>query len=277
MGTIYAINFEYDGTYLSEYGFIVCSINEGGGASVADAGSEISMETVPMSRGKHFELTSAKYGKALETVFQICKDPDLFDTDEREITRNEFRAISAWLNRSEFLPFRAIDTDDIDSDICYFNSSFNLSKIQIAGRTYGIELKMMTDAPHGYGQAIKQSMMFEAEDDWLETSCAGDEYWFVYPDMSVTCNADGNIYLACDLGRCDFKLSNCTSGETITIDGKRRIITTSSTTHDIANDFNYEFFRMGITRADRTNKITSKGVPCSVVLSYNPIIKDVPY
>ena len=277
MSNIYAIDFEYDGSYLSDFRFIVCSINEGGGANVMDAGSAISMETVSMSRGAHFELTSAKYDKALETSFQICKDPDKFDPEEREITRNEFRELSAWLNRGQFLPFCIRDDDDLYSEACYYNASFNLSKIQIAGRTYGIELKMTTDSPHGHGELEETQFLFETVDEYAEMLCAGDEYGFVYPDLNITCNAGGDLHLSCDLGRCDFKVRNCTSGEVIKVDGKRRIITTSSSTHDIANDFNYEFFRIGITREDRLNGITSKGIPCLVSISYEPTVKDVPY
>ncbi len=257
--------------------FIICSINDDKGASVIDAGSAITMETVPMSRGAHFELTSAKYESALETTFQICKDPDIFDADEREITRNEFRALSAWLNRGKFLPFCVRDDDDLESYPCYFNASFNLSKVQIAGKTYGIELKMMTDSPHGHGEAVTEQMLFASENDSARFCCYGDEYGFVYPKMSITCNDDGDLHLSCDLGRCEFKIRNCTNGEVVSIDGTRRIITTSSSTHDIANDFNYEFFRAGITRDERINTVTSKGIPCFVSLTYEPTLKDVPY
>lgn len=277
MGIIYAIDFEYDGTYLSDFGFIVCSINKGGGATVADAGSAITLETVSMNKGTHFELTSARYDKSLEAVFQICKDPEKYDKDGMEISRNEFRTISAWLNRKGFLPFRAVDQDDIESDICYFNASFNLSKIQIADKTYGIELKMVTDSPFGYGQPFTQNLLFHNVDESGTVFCIGDDYGFVYPDLSVTCLDDGDLYIACDLGRCDFKVENCTSGEVINVDGPRRIITTSSTTHDIANDFNYEFFRLGTNREETTNTVTSKGIGCALSITYNPIIKDVPY
>ncbi len=277
MCEIYAIDFEYDGSNLSDFWFIVCTFNSDGGASTIDAGSAINMETVQMSRGAHFELTSAKYDKALETTFQICKNPDMFSPDEREITRSEFRKISMWLNRRKFLPFRIKDPDDLQSDICYFNASFNLSKIQIAGKTYGIELKMMTDSPHGHGEEVTAHMSFESQNDRAEFSCYGDEYGFIYPNMSITCAGDGDIHFSCDLGRCDFKVKGCSNGEVITVDGTRRIITSSSSTHDIANDFNYEFFRAGITKERRDNVVISKGIPCSVLISYEPTIKDVPY
>ena len=51
------------------------------------------------------------------------------------------------------------------------------------------------------------------------------------------------------------------------------IVGTSISGHDIANDFNYDFFRIGNTANDRENEITASA-PCTVYLKYRPILKD---
>jgi len=61
----------------------------------------------------------------------------------------------------------------------------------------------------------------------------------------------------------------------ITLDGDTHIITTTYTSHDVCNDFNYEFFRIGNTINNRNNRI-SVSLPCNVVIKYTPIIKDTP-
>ena len=244
---------------------------------MADAGSVIKLETVQMDRGTHHELASATYEKALATKFQICKNPELYDGQDRVITRDEFRMLSTWLNRSSFLPFRAIDPDDLQSGNCYYNASFNLSKIQIADRTYGIELEMTTNAPFGYGDQIEHVLSFQESGDQNTIQCFGDEYCFVYPDLTIECGEEGELHLSCDLGRCDFKVRECYQGEVIHVDGARRIITTSRNTHNIASSFNYEFFRIGKTTGNAENIITSDGIPCTITLTYRPIIKDTPY
>ena len=51
------------------------------------------------------------------------------------------------------------------------------------------------------------------------------------------------------------------------------IISTSRASHDIPNDFNYEFFCFGNTIDERENQITAS-IPCTVSLRYRPIRKD---
>lgn len=43
---MYALDFEYDGQYLSDYGFIICDFNSSSGADIVSAGSMITFNTV---------------------------------------------------------------------------------------------------------------------------------------------------------------------------------------------------------------------------------------
>ena len=55
--------------------------------------------------------------------------------------------------------------------------------------------------------------------------------------------------------------------------GDTMIIETSDASHDIANDFNYDFFSVGNTFGDSRNDITAS-IACTVSLGYEAIVKD---
>ena len=51
---MYACDFEYDGQYLSDYGFIICNFNGSSDFDVVSAGSKITFNTVSRHRGKKY-------------------------------------------------------------------------------------------------------------------------------------------------------------------------------------------------------------------------------
>lgn len=270
---MYAYDFIYDGNYLSDFGFIVCEFNGNGNVSSADTGSEISFNTVPIGNGSRFSVTGTRYDTALKTKFQICKNPAMFPEAEMEITSEEFRALSRWLNRKEFLWFHSCDWCEPERQKPWFRASFTLTRMDSGGATYGIELDMVTDAPFGYGEEITEEFEFTDGELSLLFSDDNDEIGETYPALKITCGASGTLTLSNDRTGCACTIENCVSGEVITFSGDTQIIKTSSTTHDIANDFNYDFFRFGNTFDDVANTITVS-MPCTVEMTYRPIQKD---
>lgn len=272
---MYAIDFEYDGQYLSDYGFIICNFDASSGADVADAGSKITFETVSRNRGKQYSLVNAKYEQCVTTTFDICKNPDEFDYEDRMISNDEYRDLIRWLNRREFLKFQVFDEDDNERDTCYFNASFNVDKIKIAEKLYGLRLTMESDKPFGYGQEQTVSWTFTDVSVSKILSDMSDEIGYIYPDMTITINQAGDLSVYNELLSCTMIIKGCTAGEVITINGNEQIISTSYNSHDICNDFNYEFMKIGNTIDTRNNKITVS-LPCKLVFRYSPIIKDTP-
>ncbi len=277
---MYVTDFTYDGVNLSSFNFIICNFNAGSGANSGDKGSEISFKTAPIHYGARYISTGTKYEKCLSTTFQICKDPDVFADDEMAITSDEFRELSRWLNRREYLWFNAFDNCDPDAVRPWVRASFGLTRIDIGGETVGIELNMETDSPFGYGDTKTLTIAFAANSLSKTIMDLNDEIGETYPQMTVTCGASGTLTLEDSIiakGQtttlCSCSIANCVSGEVISFSGETMIVSTSSTTHDIANDFNYDFFRFGNFYGSRTNTITAS-IPCTVVLSYRPIWKD---
>lgn len=272
-----AIDFEYDNQYLSDYGFIICDFNFSSGANEMDAGSTITFNKISRHSGKKYSLSSTQYDECITTSFDICKNPDIYDPEDMEISNDEYRDIMRWLNRREFLKFQVIDdgNDNFERDTCYYNASFNIDKIKINEKLYGMRLTMETDKPFGYGQEQSVSWTFSDSNVSKILSDISDEIGYIYPTVIITINRNGDLSLYNELENCTTVIKNCKVGEVITLNGDTQIITTTYASHDICNDFNFEFFRIGNTINNRNNRI-SVSLPCNVVIKYTPIIKDTP-
>ena len=272
---MYAKDFEYDGHKLSDFGFIVCSFNGAGDVETVSAGSEITFNKVSHHQGKKQSLTSTKYERCIQSVFQICKNPCA--GSKSIITDEEYRNIMRWLNRREFLPFKPIFSDEQKEDV-YYNASFNVNKIMANGKLYGLELNMETDKPFGYGSLITEDWTVSTENTGTEINIIdeSDEIGCTFPKVIVTCSEDGDLHIKNITEGCETVVKNCKADETVAIDGTSQTIMSSMLEeHDIAADFNYEFFRIGNSYSNRENKITVS-LPCDISIMYYPIIKDTP-
>lgn len=264
-----AKDFQYDGQYLSDYSFIIGSIDSKSGVATVSAGSKITFNTVPIGGGKRFSMTSSKYEECYTTTFSIVKNP--WECDEQEITSDEYRDLIRWLNRREFLPFYFIEDD---GETCYYNASFTVEKILINNRLYGLSLTMMTDSPFGYGQDVHASWTIADTDRVYLLADISDEIGYTYPRVSVTCNKDGDLEIYNETWDCRTLVKNCSIDETITFHGDTKIIETDNETHakTISRDFNFNFPKIGNTIKTRSNKFRFT-LPCKCNISYTPIIK----
>ena len=269
-------DFEYDGINLSDYGFIVCSFSSSGVETVT-AGSKISFTKVSHNRGLYYSLVNAEYTECLTTTFDICK-AQCGSHATMKITNDEYRDLMRWLNRKQFCPFRLIpdvpaETDYIDT--CYYNASFNVEKVKLNGDLIGLKLTLETDKPFGYGLRVVKTLNFAQ----ANTSCVvydnTDEVGEFYPDVKITVKESGNLYLYNETLDNLTIINNCSVDEVIVLYGKEQIIESSLSEHNISNDFNYGFLKIGNTFKNRKNVITSS-LSCDIVLSYSPIIKDTP-
>ena len=268
---MYLYDFSYDGKNLSEFGFMVCEFNSS--SQVKAKGSEVTFTLAPVQNGKRKLRVGSRFEKTLSATFQICKDPDKFDERHMTITPHEFRALSRWLNRRGYHLFRSYDWCEPEIVKPWFYATFTLSKVEIGGTAYAIELEMQTDSPFGYGEIVTEEISFTSDHLSQVISDKNDEIGSFYPDMEVTCKAAGTLTITNDITGCTFQMKSCANGETITQFGEELIVLTSRTAHKIANDFNYDWFSMANTYDERENTITVS-IPCDVKISYRPVWKD---
>lgn len=265
-----ALDFKYDGCYLSDFGCIVCTFGAVDKEEYS-IGSQITFNTTPVNFGKRNYLTSIKYEECITAEFEICKNVDnLMDKKMRYFTVEEQRELSRWLNRSSFLPLEIIDCGY--ETIC-FEGSFNLSKIEVANNVLGFLLELTTNRPFALGHTFTKRATVSSAGGSLNIQDMSDEIGYVYPDITITCNESGDLSISNSMDSRVTKISNCSSGEKITI-GSNLLISTSNTTHQktIMNDFNFVFPRISNTFKSRSNTLTFS-IPCDVVVSYSPVRK----
>lgn len=268
-------DFEYDGRLLSSFGFILCTFDSSG-ISTPDSGAKISFTKVSKKNGAKFFLAGTKYESCIQSQFSICKNPDVYSENDMRISDVEYREIARWLNRHQFHKFRLVNYDDFDGIHCYFMASFNLDKIILNGRTVGIQLTMETNAPFGYGDIVRQTITAAAAGQTFSVHDSSDDEGHTYPNLEITCSADGDLELENLTENVKMVVKNCVSGEVLTVDGDTLGIASSVASHKLEKDFNFIFFRIGNSFASRVNQV-KVSIPCTIRLSYEPIIKNTPF
>lgn len=270
---MYALDFEYDGKYLSDFGFIICDFNAPSGANISSAGSVITFDKVARNKGKKWSLTNTTYDECIQTTFDVCKNPDLFE--DMTVSDDEYKALFRWLNRREFLRFQVFNEDGQWRAPCYYMASFNVSKVKINEILYGLELQMETDKPFGYSEPHK--VVFDITDTSKKylISDTSDEVGSICASMKVTCKSSGDLSIKNDFDDVTMVVKNCKEGEVITIDGETMQISSSIAHERLYNDFNYRFLRISNSYYKRNNNITAS-IPCKIEISYSPIVKDSP-
>lgn len=233
-----AYDFIYDGVRLSNMGYVICSFDSPDTETVSN-GSQIEFNTVSTMRGRKWELVSTQYDGCIESVFQICKN-DCSGSD-MVLSQNDVRELSRWLNRKTFHSLQFIAENHAYNGIT-FEASFNINKIEVGGECYGLELNMVTNAPFGW---ILRVVNVDASDDTYRTypyeiTLESDEEEMLYPDyMTVTVLEDGDLSITnTTIGRTT-TINNCAENEVITF--RYPVITSSDASHDLPNDFNWNF------------------------------------
>lgn len=273
---MYAIDFEYDGQRLSDYGFMICNFDYSDSIVELESGSNIVFNKVSHQGGQNFSLTSTQYDDCIETTFDICRIPEDYDYQDREISIEDFREIIRWLNRKEFLLFRFIEDNNevfFEKPECYFNATFNVTKLTLNDKLYGMRLKMITNSPFGYAKQEIITLDF-VNNNILTVEDKNDEIGYTYLDVTITCQNSGIVHLINTTTGKTTQINNCTQGEIITIKGVQQIITSSVDSHKIYNDFNFEFPKIQNTYNNRKNTFLCTN-SCIITMSYRPIIKDV--
>lgn len=269
-----ALDFVYAGERLSTNGYMICSF-DGASDETRSAGSEISFNLVSQQGGSKYGLASVSYDSYYSVTFDICK------SDGTDISVSEMRDVMQWLNRKELNEFYLIEPRTISqyetslSDLIFFGS-FNVSRIDFAGRLIGFELTLVTDRPFAVGDSVSATVNAQANSPFVIDN-KSDEIGFLYPESFVVTfkgTTGDTLTITNSTDERQVVIHNCTYNEVITMDCFNQIISSSLSSHNIYNDFNYNFFRISRTRSSTTNTITTSA-PCTVSYSYRPIRKAV--
>lgn len=260
-----AYDFSYDDKKLSDFGFVLCNFGGSKGLETVSDGCQITFNTVPVLGGSKYNLVSTEYEECLEDVWQICKHS--CKGGVQEITETEHREITKWLNRKRFIKLKILDESHID---IYYEASFDISKIEIDGRLFGFELAVKTNAPFSRKEPRTIKIINTTENGKHSINDTSYEEGYIYPYVEVTVNEDGDLDIYNAIEDRITYIANCKKGEVITMDYP--IIQSSLLSHNIQNDFNWNFFRIANTYENSRNDLTIS-LPCSIKIKYSPIVK----
>ena len=266
-----AMDFEFDNKRLSDFGCIIASFDEKGLETID--GAEISFNTVSSIGGSKHHLISSNYESCLETTIQIAKYS--CSTDIQEISSTEHREISSWLNRKKFLKFKILDENHID--LYYMASIVSIGRIEIDGRLMGLELNIVTNSPHAFKEPRIININNTIINGKHSINDISYEEGYIYPYTEIII---GDIDNLSDEEKClriynaiedrETYIGKVSTGEVITMDYP--VITSSLLSHNIQNDFNWNFFRVANTFENSRNDLTIS-LPCSIKVEYSPIVK----
>ena len=273
-------DFEYDGVLLSSKHYMVCTLG-GNGLEPASNGSKINFTTVPIRKGIYNQFISSGYSECVTATFSICKDP-CYNDDDMEISILEYNDLAAWLNRRNF---HRLTFDDAQYTHINFDASFNLTRKEMNGKTYAIELEMITNRPHAYLDEVEYSNSGIFSNFTIDDS--SNEEGFIYPKIELVATPDVAVGTTVkitnnkDSGN-PIIIKNCRTGytsipdqsrtETITFDYPT-ITTTNPYHEDISNDFNWNFLKVVNKYGSKSNRISITPSGFNLKVRYNPILK----
>lgn len=260
-----AEDFVYDGLMLSNWGYIICNFSGASDTNASDGetGSVIKQSNVSIEHSSWQPSVSLSYDGVLNTTFDICKNPCIFN--DFYMSQREVRDMFSWLNRPEYHQLKICN--EYHTGIT-FNATFNVQRIEIGNNVVGLRLTCTTDRPYGVGDEIKYTRDIEADKPYsFASNVDGDG--LLYPSVDVTVQQSGNLDIELDD---DYHviINNVEENEVIHIENP--MISTSVSSHEIQNDFNWNFFRLNCKYGRVQTKLKSN-LPIHISYSYKPIVR----
>ena len=155
----------------------------------------------------------------------------------------------------------------------FYEAKIDVSRIEIDGKLYGIELHITTNRPFALRDPIVFNIDSRMNDGMFSINDISHEEGYIYPHVEITVlSGAGNSYIEIYNAIEDRTtyIDNCSKNEVITMDYP--IIQSSISSHNIQNDFNWVFFRVANTFENSRNDLTIS-LPCFIKIKYSPIVK----
>ena len=257
---VYGCKFSYNGINSTEMNVMTCDIDGNTGLIETPSGSALELSTVKPVCADKWHFYNAQYSEPLSYSIHLMK------TGFTPFTVDEITKINRWLMRKDgYHPFSF--TDSAYGAITFFATAVSGSIVSSSNKNIALKYDFKTNAPFGYGDEITVS--FGGSGNFLLENTSS-ENGYIYPSMVILSNSNSDIEIS-NNGRIT-KIEKCLKGEKITLNNEYKIISSSNVQHDLANDFNYKWFRLSRNDDAIENNITVKG-DCTIQLTYRPVIK----
>lgn len=253
--------FSYDGELSEYYGLKICCFD--GFESEADGGSTLDTSQVHIVGTDEFVIVNNTYSNAITYTFQVGKFDD--DCNVDIIEPDEYSQMLRWLNRKEDYKLK-FDVDKYEN--FYWIGRFNCQPVVLCGETYGIELTFTSKYPYAFQDTITQ--LFDTKEFTVYNNT--DELGTTFMISTITLLESGDLIIENDMDDETTEIKNCIEGETITIDAKHSIITTSNTGHKLYDDFNWNYPKICSTYDNRYNHF-KVNLSVKYKIEYDPVRK----
>lgn len=250
---------------------MICTIDTNNDLQTIKNGADVQLITSKVPNSNIWSHVNAQYSEVLSTTFQVAKLHDCSNnTYDSYFTKQEQQAINRWLNRLDnYYPFRIVQ-DGFNN--VYYNAQINVNKIELLGKVIGFELTITTDKPYGYFEQQNLNFLVSPQIPYSFLSLS-DDVGFDDITLTITCLDNGELTISNTMSNQSMIIKNCKKNEVITIDTRLRKVTSSIRTKaDILEDFNFVWLKIGNTRKNRLNQISSN-MQCKISLSYYPTCK----
>ena len=293
---MYAVDFEFDGRRLSDFGCIMTSFN-GIETNIVESGASATFITANSSGSDIYNVFSSSYDAPFSATFTIIKDPcatssrlithnkDYFKTSGNDIliipcllgtnyddpyfTPAEANLIQSWLcRRTDYCKFKILNSG---YDNYYWNGWFSSHQHMMGDHIAGFELVFTADAPYAYHEDITTTYTCTANTAFVIDSASYEE-GYIIPSMVITCKAAGDLSIINQRDNKPMIINNCANNEVITIDGKTLYIESSRAAHDLTQDFNFYYPRIFTSYANKEN-LFQTSLACTIEVTYAPAIK----
>ena len=210
----------------------------------------------------------SNYEDTLTFTMSVIKNPCATDVDSISVT--EMEELKRWLCRPAPHVFQL---DEPEYEDIYWEGTFKLEEQLVGSRRAGVILTFESTRPY----ALQNEIIFEGSVNAGDTITIEDssvEIGYIYPTMTVTCKELGNLTIFNSYDNRQTIVNNCIVDETISF-SKYLQISSSRTVHELGNDFNYKFLRIGNNIETNINEI-SFSMACDYTIAYNPVRKVIP-
>lgn len=256
--------FIFDDISSSKFELIICKFDKSSGIERVGIGSEREFITFKAPLSNKWNDLGSHYTTPLEFTIQVCKnDLSIINDDEKP-------KIARWLIRNDGKKWLHLNKIGYE-DIFFKCSAIKIEKFTFGEQTYGLEITFICDSPFGYSSIQQKSFNVNSNKTFTIYNDS-DDIGNIYPDMQIHITQDCNLTITNNIENRIFKISNCSKNEIITIDGERKIITTSNKLHKIYNDFNWKHFRLVSNNFTHKNEVVINGY-ANIELSYRTVRK----
>lgn len=257
---VFGCQFEYNNILSDAWDLMLCRY---GSASDDSADTGLKLESIT-DELFNFDIDyGAKNDGTLEFEMQVAH----INPKRRTFSREEIREISNWLLTSEIHWLKLYD-HQLDDYNC-LGKFVSISQEKTNGEVFALTLRFKSISSYWYSNVIEKTPNIINDGNNILITYRGDELeQYIYPSMEIHCLANTDVQIVNDRDADDsFVLKNLSGDETITIDGKNRIMKSDAWSYSgikvFGDDFNKHWVKL--YRGDNNLSITGD---CRVVFKY---------